>query len=85
MVPGRCKYSAMCNDMAHVLDDGAIVRDSEREYYFTTSTGRAGSTVEWFRYHTRHDGWDYHLVNLTDAFGSIKHRGAQCAPGPGAG
>ena len=74
-VPGRCKYSAMCNDMAHVLDDGAIVLDSERNYYFTTSTGRARSTVEWFRYHTRHDGRDYHLVNLTDAFGSINLAG----------
>ena len=73
--PGRCKYSAMCNDMAHVLDDGAIVMDNERDYYFTTSSGRAGSTVEWFRYHTRHDGRDFHLVNLTDAFGSINLAG----------
>ena len=73
--PGRCKYSAMCNDMAHVLDDGAIIQDSELKYYFTTSSGRAGSTVEWFRHHTRHDGWDYHLVNLTDAFGSINLAG----------
>ncbi len=75
MVPGRCKYSAMCNDMAHVLDDGAIVKDSERQYYFTTSSAHAGSTVEWVRHHTRHDGWDYHLVNLTDAFGSINIAG----------
>lgn len=73
--PGRCKYSAMCNDMAHVLDDGTIIQDDERNYYFTTSSGRAGSTVEWFRYHTRHDGWDFHLVNLTDAFGSINMAG----------
>ena len=75
MRPGRCKYSAMCNDMAHVLDDGAIIKDSERQYYFTTSSARAGSAVEWFRYHTRHDGWNYHLVNLTDAFGSINIAG----------
>ena len=75
MVPGRCKYSALCNDLAHVLDDGAIIRDSERDYYFTTSSARAGSTVEWFRHHTRHDGRDYHLVNLTDAFGSINVAG----------
>ncbi len=73
--PGRCMYSALCNDMAHVLDDGAIVMDDEHNYYFTTSSGRAGSTVEWFRYHTRHDGWDFHLVNLTDAFGSINLAG----------
>ncbi|MXX34949.1 MAG: FAD-dependent oxidoreductase [Gemmatimonadetes bacterium] len=73
--PGRCIYSALCNNMAHVLDDGAIVMESERNYYFTTSSGRAGSTVEWFRHHTRHDGWDFHLVNLTDAFGSINLAG----------
>ena len=75
MRPGRCKYSAMCNDMAHVLDDGAIIKNSERQYYFTTSSARAGSAVEWFRYQTRHDGWNYHLVNLTDAFGSINIAG----------
>ena len=47
----------------------------ENEYYFTTSSGRAGSTVEWFRYHTRHDGWDYNLVNLTDVLGSLNIAG----------
>ncbi len=73
--PGRCLYSALCNDMAHVLDDGAIVMDNGREYYFTTSSARAGSTMEWFRYHTRHDGWDFHLVNVTDVFGSINLAG----------
>ena len=73
--PGRCKYSAMCNDMGHLIDDGVVVEEAAGDYYFTTSSGRAGSTVEWFRYHTRHDGWDFHLVNLTDAFGSINIAG----------
>ncbi len=68
---GRCKFSAMCNDMGHLMDDGIVVKDQENDYYLTTSSGRAGSTVEWFRYHTRYDGWDYHLVNLTDVFASI--------------
>ena len=52
---------------------------SENDYYFTTSTARAGETAEWLRYHTRYDGWDYHIVNLTDALGVINISGAECA------
>ncbi len=73
--PGRVKYSAMCNDDGCVIDDGVVIKLDENDYYFTTSTGRAGSTVEWFRYHTRYDGWDYHLVNLTDSMGVINLAG----------
>ena len=72
---GRCTYSAMCNDMGQLMDDGVVVKEGEDDYYFTTSSGRAGSTVEWFRFHTRHDGWDYNLVNLTDVLGSINIAG----------
>ena len=71
----RMKYSAMCNDDGCIIDDGVIVKRGEGEYYFTTSTGRAGATVEWFRYHTRYDGWNFHLVNLTDAMGVINLAG----------
>ncbi|MGD9307597.1 MAG: 2Fe-2S iron-sulfur cluster-binding protein [Desulfosarcina sp.] len=72
---GRIKYSAMCNDDGCVIDDGVVVKLGESDYYFTTSTGRAGQTVEWIRYHTRFDGWDFHLVNLTDAMGVINLSG----------
>jgi len=72
---GRIKYSAMCNDDGCVIDDGVVVKLGENDYYFTTSTGRAGQTVEWIRYHTRFDDWDFHLVNLTDAMGVINLAG----------
>ena len=72
---GRVKYSAMCNDDGCVIDDGVVVKLGENDYYFTTSTGRAGQTVEWFRYHTRYDNWDFNLVNLTDAMGVINLAG----------
>ncbi len=72
---GRIKYSAMCNDDGCVIDDGVVVKLGENDYYLTTSTGRAGQTVEWFRYHTRFDGWDFSLVNLTDAMGVINLSG----------
>lgn len=72
---GRCTYSAMCNDTGNIIDDGVVVRTGEDEFYFTTSSNRAGATVEWLRFHTRYDGWDYNLVNLTDALASINVAG----------
>jgi len=72
---GKIKYSAMCNDDGCIIDDGVVVKRAENEYYFTTSTGRAGTTVEWLRYHTRYDGWNFNMVNLTDALGVINLAG----------
>ncbi len=72
---GRIKYSAMCNDDGCVIDDGVVIKQGENDYYFTTSSGRAGQTVEWIRYHTRYDGWDFALVNLTDSMGVINLSG----------
>ena len=72
---GRVKYSAMCNDDGCLIDDGVVVEVKENDYFFTTSTARSGATVEWIRFHTRYDGWDFHLVNLTDAFGVINLAG----------
>jgi len=72
---GRIKYSAMCNEDGCIIDDGVVVKRSESDYYFTTSTTRAGQTIEWIRYHTRYDKWDFNIVNLTDAFGVINLAG----------
>ncbi|WP_281432188.1 FAD-dependent oxidoreductase [Desulfatitalea alkaliphila] len=73
--PFRTTYAAMCNEDGCVIDDGVVIRTGDNDFYITTSTGRAAQTVEWFRYHTRYDGWDYHIVNLTDAHGVINIAG----------
>jgi sarcosine oxidase subunit alpha len=65
----------MCTDDGCIIDDGVVVKRGDNDYYLTTSTGRAGGTVEWFRYHSRFDGWNYNMVNLTDAFGVINLAG----------
>jgi len=75
IAPGKVKYSAMCNDDGCIVDDGVVVQRGENDYFFTTSTARAGHTVEWIRYHTRYDGWHFHMVNLTDTFGVINVAG----------
>ena len=72
---GKVKYSAMLNDDGCLVDDGVVTRLGRNDYYLTTSTGRAGQTAEWIRYHTKEEGWDFHLVNLTDAFAAINLAG----------
>ena len=57
------------------MDDGVVVKRGPNDFYFTTSTARTATTVEWIRYHTRYDSWNYHIVNLTDAFGVINLAG----------
>ncbi len=72
---GKVKYSAMCNEDGCLVDDGVVINKGDDDYYFTSSTGRADTTTEWIRYHTRHEGWDFSMVNLTDAFGAINLAG----------
>ena len=71
----KVKYSGMCNDDGCLIDDGVVTKIRENDFYMTTSTGRAGQTIEWVRFHTRYDGWDFHMVNLTDAYGVINLAG----------
>lgn len=71
----KLTYSAMCNEDGCLIDDGVIIKRGENDYYFTTSTGRADATIEWFRYHTRYDSLSFHLVNLTDGYGAINLAG----------
>ena len=75
MIEGKVKYSAMCNEDGCLIDDGVVIKRAENDYYFTSSTARADSTVEWIRYHTRYEGWNFALVNLTDAFGAVNLAG----------
>lgn len=75
MRKGKLKYSAMLNDDGMIVDDGVVTKVGENDYYFTASTGRAGGTIEWFRYHTRFDGWNFHMVNLTDTLAAINLAG----------
>jgi len=72
---GKLKYSAMLNHDGMIVDDGVVTKGGENDYYFTVSTGRAGGTVEWFRYHTRYDRWNFNLVNLTDALAAVNLAG----------
>jgi len=75
VVQGRLTYSIMCNEEGVVVDDGVITQLEPEDYFFTTSTARAPHTSEWLRFHSRHEHWDAHVVNLTDAMAAINLAG----------
>lgn len=72
---GRLTYSAMCNEQGIIIDDGVVTKTGENEYYFTTSSLRAGNTAEWVAFHTKEEDWQYALANLTDALAAINLAG----------
>jgi sarcosine oxidase subunit alpha len=72
---GKLKYAVACNEDGNLIDDGVVVKQADHNYYLTTSSARAGETIPWLRYHARHDGWHFHVVNLTDALGAVNLAG----------
>jgi sarcosine oxidase subunit alpha len=65
----------MANDDGCLVDDGVITRLGENDFYFTSSTARAGMMSEWIRYHAVHENWSFQVVNLTDTLGGINLAG----------
>lgn len=72
---GRLKYAAMCNEQGVIIDDGVVTRMGESDYFFTTSSLRAGNTLEWLAFHSKEEDWEAHLVNLTDAMAAVNLAG----------
>ncbi len=72
---GMLKYIVALNGDGCLLDDGVATQTSENDYLFTTSTGHAAKVIEWFRYHSRYEKWEYNIVNLTDYYSGINIAG----------
>lgn len=72
---GKLKYAAMCNEQGVIIDDGVVTKMGENDYFFTTSSARAGNTGEWLSFHSKEENWQTYLVNLTDAMAAINLAG----------
>ena len=72
---GRLKYVVALNGDGCLLDDGVAAQIGENDYIFTTSTSHAAKVIEWFRYHSRYENWNYNIVNLTDQLSGINIAG----------
>lgn len=72
---GKLKYVVALNGDGCLLDDGVAAKLGENDYFFTTSTGHAAKTIEWIRYHSRYEDWNYNIVNLTDQLAGMNVAG----------
>lgn len=72
---GRVRYGAMLNDEGVILDDGAIVRLDDDEFFVTATTGDAAAMERWITWWNADWGLDAHVVNVTGAFGAVNLAG----------
>ena len=49
LAPGRIRYALLLDERGYVFDDGVIVRESERRFTLTFTTGGAAGAEAWLR------------------------------------
>ncbi|MBW2367425.1 MAG: (2Fe-2S)-binding protein [Deltaproteobacteria bacterium] len=73
--PGKILYYAACNEEGVFIDDGAIIKQGENDFYVSTSTARAGTTMSWWGRWGREENWEAWVVNISDGIGVLNLSG----------
>jgi len=73
--PGKILYYAACNEEGVFIDDGAIIKRGENDFYVSTSTARAGISMSWWGRWSREENWQVWMVNLSDCYGALNLSG----------
>lgn len=72
---GRVRYGVMLNDEGAILDDGAVCRLDEDEFFVTVTTGNTAALERWMTWWQADWRLDCHLLNVTGAFASVNVAG----------
>jgi sarcosine oxidase subunit alpha len=72
---GRVRYGAMLNDEGVILDDGAVVRVEDDEFYVTVTTGNTAALERWITWWNADWQLDTLVLNVTGAFGAVNLAG----------
>ena len=72
---GRIRYGAMLNDEGVILDDGAIVRLEQDEFFVTVTTGNTAALERWITWWNADWQLDARVLNVTGAFGAVNLAG----------
>jgi sarcosine oxidase, subunit alpha len=72
---GRIRYGAMLNDEGVILDDGAVVRLEEDEFFVTVTTGNTAALERWITWWNADWRLDARVLNVTGAFGAVNLAG----------
>ena len=72
---GRVRYGAMLNDEGVILDDGAVVRRAEDEFFVTVTTGNTGALERWITWWNADWALDARILNVTGAYAAVNLAG----------
>ena len=72
---GRVRYGAMLNDEGVILDDGAVVRLADDEFFVTVTTGNTAALERWITWWNADWQLDARTLNVTGAFGAVNLAG----------
>jgi sarcosine oxidase subunit alpha len=72
---GRVRYGVMLNDEGVILDDGAVVRLADDEFFVTVTTGNTAALERWITWWNADWGLDALILNVTGAYGAVNLAG----------
>ena len=73
--PGRSRYALLLNERGHVMDDGMILRDDERRFTLTFTSGGAANAEMWVRDWIDTWGLRVNVMDRTMSLGAINVTG----------
>ncbi len=73
--PGRARYAVLCDEAGIMLDDGTISRQTEDEFFITTTTGNLDFVEQWLEWWLTGSGWDARITNLTSGMAAVNLAG----------
>lgn len=72
---GRSRYALLLNERGHVMDDGMILRDAERRFTLTFTSGGAANAEMWIRDWIEAWGLRVHVMDRTMSLAAINVTG----------
>ena len=72
---GRIRYGAMLNDEGVIVDDGAVARLEDGEFFVTVTTGNTAALERWITWWNADWRLDARVVNVTGAFAAVNVAG----------
>jgi sarcosine oxidase subunit alpha len=72
---GRIRYGVMLNDEGVILDDGAVCRVDDDEFFVTVTTGNTAALERWITWWLADWRLDVQVLNVTGAFSALNLAG----------
>ena len=72
---GRVRYGVMLNDEGVIVNDGAVVRVADDEFFVTVTSGNTGALERWMTWWLADWQLDVRLLNVTGAFAAVNIAG----------